>query len=801
MLATILAALVFLQTVQQGGRPVSSARDTVDYAAALGRTVESHRVVDPALALSRDGRWVATTVGERVTVVSSDGRKSHSVLPTLRCTGVSWLDLDRRLLITCKSSVGRGYTSIYLWRLGSGIVDSVDSADWLHSSTTPPVPIPGTAEFIYATQENLVPPTRAAQKTQTFVVGGISLPDSARCFALGMNASAGLCSDTVDILRSRERAAHITPPGNATASLRQAGAAAAPDHPVTRVVLYDSRTRTKRTVARIRGNGQIRSLRPLLDRREFVVRFRPSRNDAATRVAVLSLSPKAESDSSGQFLEADSSGRLTLGHGALRSVDLLNERRGREISISPDGETLAWVAVDTTAHYATQRASDTLYMASSSDGKSVAIALALPSASSDSSKMLQWYQRESLRWTPNGNRLVVANRGTIWSVDRRSGKARPLVGESRYLASALPYISDRDALVTAVDVWTGRSSAWWIDLANGHWDHRAALPNEVMWDAYAAMQVFGARVGNGRNVVLAYVGRSNRTLPNAFAVRFNSRGDRENPVRQLTHREVPVKVPRTNDTLVTYRISPTQWGAGVLMRPAGATGPLPTIIQAYPDRPSVFRRLHAPGLLLWGDAFAAIARGFAVLLVDVPLEPYPSYGPDGPAAGIVRGMTAAIQAFARTGWIDTTRLGVTGQSYGGYMVNLLITNTELFRAAVSLAGPSDLVSGSAGGTEYGPRWFVTSQGRMGKSLAEAPERYVLNSPVLHLDRVKAPLLLVHGVRDMTVHISQSEEMFRGLSINRKPVELVRYHDEGHTGDRFLRAAWLRGLDWFDQYLK
>jgi dipeptidyl aminopeptidase/acylaminoacyl peptidase len=86
-------------------------------------------------------------------------------------------------------------------------------------------------------------------------------------------------------------------------------------------------------------------------------------------------------------------------------------------------------------------------------------------------------------------------------------------------------------------------------------------------------------------------------------------------------------------------------------------------------------------------------------------------------------------------------------------------------------------------------------------LADTPERYVLNSPVPYLDRVRAPLLLVHGVRDNIVHISQSEEMFRGLSTNNKPVELVRYHREGHSGDFFLRAAWTRGLNWFDEYLK
>jgi dipeptidyl aminopeptidase/acylaminoacyl peptidase len=134
----------------------------------------------------------------------------------------------------------------------------------------------------------------------------------------------------------------------------------------------------------------------------------------------------------------------------------------------------------------------------------------------------------------------------------------------------------------------------------------------------------------------------------------------------------------------------------------------------------------------------------------------------------------------------------------------VLTHTHRFRAAVSLSGVSDLVSWRSGGTIYGDsdydHYFVSGQPRMAQRLAEAPERYVLNSPVLRLGDVDTPLLLLHGVRDPAVHVSQAEEMF-GLAQGNKVVELARYHAGDHDDSPFMEAAWGRALDWFDIFLR
>jgi dipeptidyl aminopeptidase/acylaminoacyl peptidase len=162
-------------------------------------------------------------------------------------------------------------------------------------------------------------------------------------------------------------------------------------------------------------------------------------------------------------------------------------------------------------------------------------------------------------------------------------------------------------------------------------------------------------------------------------------------------------------------------------------------------------------------------------------------------------MTAALNAVAHTGWVDTTRLGVSGHSYGGYMVNFLVTQMTQFKAAVSFSGVSDLISGYLGdGNNL--QFYEVGQGRLGLPVWEAPERYIKNSPVSYLDRVGTPLLIIHGVKDPTVPVGQSQEMFRGLARLGKPAELVLYHNAEHLGPPFNAAWWGRALDWFDKYL-
>jgi dipeptidyl aminopeptidase/acylaminoacyl peptidase len=304
-------------------------------------------------------------------------------------------------------------------------------------------------------------------------------------------------------------------------------------------------------------------------------------------------------------------------------------------------------------------------------------------------------------------------------------------------------------------------------------------------------------------MTIAYVASTLREPSSIVVERLYQHGRQVGAPRRMAQETTTVAFPLVRDTVLSYRIGLQQWGTAVLVRGVGPPRPLPAIVVAYPGSfRTVAGTAHALALANpeGADVFAIVARGYAVVSVDMPMRPRGRYGPHGPATDSVDGMTAALDAAAHTGWIDTAKIGVYGHSFGGYMVNVLVTRTRRFRAAVAVSGIADLVSDVAGGSGYGPEWIAYHQPNMEKRLPDAPERYVLNSPVLCLDDVTTPLLLVHGARDNTVHISQSEEMFRGLAQRDKVVELVRYRDESHAGDGFTDAAWNRAMDWFDEYL-
>jgi len=155
-------------------------------------------------------------------------------------------------------------------------------------------------------------------------------------------------------------------------------------------------------------------------------------------------------------------------------------------------------------------------------------------------------------------------------------------------------------------------------------------------------------------------------------------------------------------------------------------------------------------------------------------------------------------------WVDETRLGVYGYSYGGFMGSWVIGHTDRFEAAVIGAPVVDLVSfyGTADiGYFFGPL-------QMGAKSDENPEEYRFRSPITYLtsDRKTPPVLIVHGEADDRVPIGQGEQLFMTLNQNGAEVEFVRYPNGSHasvtrTGYPAHRKDYLeRVVDWFERWL-
>jgi dipeptidyl aminopeptidase/acylaminoacyl peptidase len=163
-------------------------------------------------------------------------------------------------------------------------------------------------------------------------------------------------------------------------------------------------------------------------------------------------------------------------------------------------------------------------------------------------------------------------------------------------------------------------------------------------------------------------------------------------------------------------------------------------------------------------------------------------------------MSALDQTIERTGYVDVARMGIGGGSYGGYMTNWVIGQTDRFSAAVAMRSLSNLVS------EYAQHdivlWGVLELGPPPwPDLDELWRR----SPIRYVRNIKTPLLLTCGEMDLRCAISQSEEMFGAMRLLGKTVELVRFPEESHdlsrSGRPDRRVERLRRISgWYARFL-
>lgn len=151
-------------------------------------------------------------------------------------------------------------------------------------------------------------------------------------------------------------------------------------------------------------------------------------------------------------------------------------------------------------------------------------------------------------------------------------------------------------------------------------------------------------------------------------------------------------------------------------------------------------------------------------------------------------------------FVDGEKIGCIGASYGGFMTMYLQTRTDIFAAAVSHAGISSI--SSYWGEGY---WgFTYSSGASAHSYPwNNPDMYVKQSPLFSADKVKTPILLLHGTEDTNVPPGESIQFYTALKILGKPVEFIEVKGENHViADYKHRVEWMHSvLAWFDRWLK
>ena len=195
------------------------------------------------------------------------------------------------------------------------------------------------------------------------------------------------------------------------------------------------------------------------------------------------------------------------------------------------------------------------------------------------------------------------------------------------------------------------------------------------------------------------------------------------------------------------------------------------------------------------------SRGYVVFVPDI------WYTKGYPGQGAYDYILSGARAMVQKGFVDSTKIGLQGQSWGGYQIAYLITKTKLFAAAWAGAPVVNMTS-AYGGIRWGSGLnrqfqYEKTQSRIGASLWERPDLYIKNSPLFDLPKVTTPLVIMTNDADDAVPWYQGIEMFTAMRRLDKKVWLLVYNNGAHNlVERENRKdIQIREQQFFDSFLK
>ena len=196
-----------------------------------------------------------------------------------------------------------------------------------------------------------------------------------------------------------------------------------------------------------------------------------------------------------------------------------------------------------------------------------------------------------------------------------------------------------------------------------------------------------------------------------------------------------------------------------------------------------------------------VSNEYLVFVPDIKYD----LGLPGPSA--YNCIIPGVQVLLSRGYVDKENLAIQGQSWGGYQVAYLMTQTNLFKAAGAGAPVVNMTS-AYGGIRWGTGMsrmfqYEQAQSRIGGTLWEKPLYYLENSPLFFMDRVNTPVLIMHNDEDGAVPWYQGIEMFMALKRLGKPAWLLQYNKEDHNLvlRKNRKDLSIRLSQFFDHYLK
>jgi dipeptidyl aminopeptidase/acylaminoacyl peptidase len=401
-------------------------------------------------------------------------------------------------------------------------------------------------------------------------------------------------------------------------------------------------------------------------------------------------------------------------------------------------------------------------------------------------------------WSPDGNSIAylattravttidsIAEDTHVWTIGRDGGRSKSISGKLDRRASAPQWSSDGHAVYFLAGN-EGETDVFEVS-------REGEVPRAVV-KGPAAIRSFSVAGSQ-----LSFTRTDDLTPPEVWLAAAD--GSNPHPISSLNSEVVGTWKLSTPQTFWFTSFDGTRV-QGWLMPPLGLVAD-----RIYPLILTIHGGPH--GMFGYGFDFAdqvEAAHGYAVLYINP--RGSAGYGQafsDGCVndwgGGDYKDLMAGLDyAIARNSWIDPERLGITGLSYGGYMTNWAITQTQRFKAAVPISGLSNLIS-FYGTSLYQDLIQVEFNGMPWDF--DNYDKLWQRSPLAHVKSANTPTMFVHGEQDNDVSIVDAEQMYTALRRRGIEAELLRYPREGHgLHEPLHRIDHLnRSLAWFDRHLQ
>lgn len=463
--------------------------------------------------------------------------------------------------------------------------------------------------------------------------------------------------------------------------------------------------------------------------------------------------------------------------------------------LSSTGRYAAWYDVDARGYFAADMASGTVRPLTEGIG------VVLDDEDNDVPAAAREYGMAG--WTDGDRALIVYDRFDLWQLDP-SGKAKPLCltkGAGRADSTQLRLLRlDPDKKTIAPGERQLLASFNTVDKRRGLY---ALLPAKQKVEALVVDTFSFDKVEKAKLSDVYLYQKGNFTTSNDLYV-TSDRWKSERRLSDINPQQAEYLWGRPElYRWTTFSGKPAE---GVVYKPENfdPAKKYPVLIYYY-ER--VSDRLYsysapAPSRSIINIPFYT-SRGYVVFTPDIRY----TTGEPGPSAYDY--IVSGAQALADSAWVNKDKIGLQGQSWGGYQTAYLITQTDMFAAAGAGAPVSNMTSAYGG-----IRWatgmsrqyqYEKTQSRIGKTLWDEGglELYIKNSPVFFADKVTTPLLIMHNDNDGAVPWYQGIEYFMALRRLGKEVWMLQYNNEEHNlVERRNTQDLVRRLQqFFDHYLK